>query len=1266
MSRMCFKWTNESLIAANVGRPFTIGGLEALCSSHRSDKTDGDQRPFASIEEAMQNVQKLRTSRLEAYKQCPGDVVEHARAEKEMGLDYTNRLLLELLQNADDAAAREPIGYKGLGFKAVLDISDQVRIRSGFLRIRFDREESREALLQADLPAQDEVPVLRLPFWDDQKIEIPQVGDSFDTIIVLLWRSGEERQGLFAKEWEAISSDPTILLFLHALEEVVWQPLKGDATVLQCERRSEPFRLSMRRGSDRPQESRWRILRDPTGQTSNAVGVPVDSHEHPIPYHHDNVRVFFPTEEKSPLPLVLHGEFDLEQNRKRARPGGNRAKIVQALARCARCVLSLVADDGSFLDLLLFREGLVGLEKEIWEAVMAAVADMPLPQSRVKLGDVLLCPAEYSPCWARFKKILEEHRPGGLTGLQLLPSGVDNENREKVVLAFNPDARLSVERLRTLPLFSVEGSDEPVAAAECHLFFPPEDSQIRPAPQDIRIGFLRTEFANACKEDSSVQRLIGDLGVCNFTAGTIATALVEQRLEQVEPRALWDYLEGVIAPLLEQSDEVMDWKDKVRESLANCIRVPCRHGQWRLAIEVYAGQEWTGDDFLERAYGSHPDRAFLVPPPAEKTVRAAFERMARWVGVGWSPKVLPLVNFQDKAGTKEGIRWAYNVFAYSPQPARWQEHCAELNRDGENSQRTARLRQDWSLDGAEGVLSLNGAFACIVKDWKNYEDYLRTVVYRSRNMRYDSDNEKKSDAPSYLVHLFRHVAWIPAEEVKSPVAACDVFAKGSEVHQDLAGWIFAPAVEGLDEAAAKGLGIRSRWRDLAKDDWRRWLSRAIQLDATLDVEARKRIRKLYQETLARFTLDGAWRSRWEDQIWCVEKCLNNTERWHLELARQNVFYVDRPDLARLRLQGIRLFPVELGWSGNKRKASDIFGLAPLSEQLRGKAKFTNSTMDVNLAERVRGKLQNRIDCLAAYLRVKGEDPSDAIQKWDELVFRVGPDLRVEFFLDNRPLESQARPSFFQPRSERELPVLWLDVGDNFNDQRQPRDIVWEEVGSALCYTAGLALEDGAVFDGLLGCGKDSLKRKLLHLGVTEPDVESALPKTWAAHPVDTPSAPPQPQPAFPPSETPAPADGGHPPSSGLGGGGHGGGGGGGEDRAHRNLKDKLWEHPEHIEPGMQKHRYEPELASHFRPDLILKDDRGRFVAVEVETGFPGGSDYGVWQAVAYKHVAAAEFQQRCEQVRGILVAPQIPESIKQKCRQLGVEPVELGREILAD
>lgn len=139
-----------------------------------------------------------------------------------------------------------------------------------------------------------------------------------------------------------------------------------------------------------------------------------------------------------------------------------------------------------------------------------------------------------------------------------------------------------------------------------------------------------------------------------------------------------------------------------------------------------------------------------------------------------------------------------------------------------------------------------------------------------------------------------------------------------------------------------------------------------------------------------------------------------------------------------------------------------------------------------------------------------------------------------------------------------------------------------------------------------------------------------------------------------------PSDGGGHGNASEGIGGHGGGSGGGEGAAHRRLKEQLAQNPEILEPGLRLYRQEPQLQSHYRPDLILRDKDGRYVAVEVEPDFPGGNDTGVWQTVAYKHVLAAELRLSCDLVRGFLVAPRIPDGIKQKCRDLGVEPFELG------
>lgn len=1076
MSRLLFKWTKDSLIAANTGRTFTDGGLEALCASHRSDKKDGKPTVFTSERDAIEKIKELRNSRLEAYLRCPGDIVEHARAEREMGLDYSSRLLLELMQNADDAAGAQPIGYKGLGFKAVLDVADRAQIQSGYLRVRFDREESRASIRQAQLPHNHEVPVLRLPFVDTG--EFPVVEGAYDTMIFLHWKSADHQHDLFAEEWKSISENPTILLLLHSLEEVVWQSLIGEPTVWRCTRTGAVLDLSIQKGNSEPDRTCWQIFRDPSGKTRSAVVVPLDSNNQPRPYHHDSVRVFFPTEENSPIPLLLHGEFDLEQNRKHVRPGGNRAEVVQSLARCVRSVLSVVKQDGTALDLLtpqigIFGLSMLGLEREIWDAIKANVADVILPESRLKISEVRLCPESAHgdfpwygqnrlANWAAFKQLLKDFRPSGLAGLSLLPPGVDSSTREFVVSAFNNHARLSIDELRRLPLFPVEGSETPLAAADCRLFFPHDAGQSQAAPEGIQIGFVRKDFAARCSNNPEIKSFLERLGVSDFTPRAIGDALSAQKLEAVDPEALWSYLLAVIAPLLRDSEVVMNWKQKSREVLARRIKVPCRNGEWKSAIEVYAGREWTNDDFLERTYG--PSRHFLSPPPADEAARKSFECLARWLGVGWSPKVIPVVNYSDKSGTREGIRWIQGTFQVSPQPELWQKHCDELNRSYENYDRKARLRQEWTLDGDAAVLRQKGAFESVVREWRSYENYLEAVIYRSSNMREDYDNDKLWRAPSYVSHLFKNTAWIPSDVSNELRASQDIFVPGCEVHQSLPHWVFAPVVDASYEIQRE-IGIRSSWREVTVDDWKRWLTCAADSDAKQDTSLRQLILKLYAQTLVKAPDGFRWFS--PNPVWCVQKRPDNTEEWHPETSRQNLFFVDRPDLARLRLEGIRIFPVELGWSGNKQKAAQIFGMSPLSAHLHGSGEFRTKETDDDLASKITKQLRERTACLEAYLRTKGEDASAATEKWKQIEFRVGSELKVTFTLDGHELESQSRPTFFQTKSNSTPPCLWLDAAENFTDKRQPKDIVWEEVGAALCYVAGLALEDGAVFAALL-------------------------------------------------------------------------------------------------------------------------------------------------------------------------------------------------------
>ena len=131
-------------------------------------------------------------------------------------------------------------------------------------------------------------------------------------------------------------------------------------------------------------------------------------------------------------------------------------------------------------------------------------------------------------------------------------------------------------------------------------------------------------------------------------------------------------------------------------------------------------------------------------------------------------------------------------------------------------------------------------------------------------------------------------------------------------------------------------------------------------------------------------------------------------------------------------------------------------------------------------------------------------------------------------------------------------------------------------------------------------------------------------------------------------------------SQGGGGGGHGGSGGGGEKLPHRNLKEYLADNPSQLGEGLALVKVEYPFVSGDRADILLKDGFGSPVTVEVEAHISSGDYVGVWQAVKYKHLAAVKYQLPCEQVRSILAAPEIPDDVKAKCIELGIETREVS------
>ena len=85
-----------------------------------------------------------------------------------------------------------------------------------------------------------------------------------------------------------------------------------------------------------------------------------------------------------------------------------------------------------------------------------------------------------------------------------------------------------------------------------------------------------------------------------------------------------------------------------------------------------------------------------------------------------------------------------------------------------------------------------------------------------------------------------------------------------------------------------------------------------------------------------------------------------------------------------------------------------------------------------------------------------------------------------------------------------------------------------------------------------------------------------------------------------------------------------------------------------------------------RADVVLKDNIGRIIGVEIEVSQPDGTRDGILQAIKYRFMLALMFRLRFSESRSLLVAYSIADSIKQLCNEYDVECVVVDRSAVAE
>ena len=460
----------------------------------------------------------LRDGTLLAWRASPTRLREDTATESDLvRAGYRDRVLTELAQNAADAATRAGtagamrvwvgddglhvantgapldgpgvqaltalrasaktagVGRFGVGFTAVLSVSDDIEIRSRTGSVRFSGERTRTVLREHDLtPPRSGVPVLRLA-WPTAA---PPVS-GFDTEIVLRLRPDVDARALLGGFRDEVAD---LLLELPALGSVTI----GDAE-FTCVRTDlgdgihEIAVAGRRWWEGEGPHARWLA---PVGDTGEIA-----------PVGDDVLRAPTRSDEELSLPVLVIADVPMQPDRRRLLPGARVDRIAEGYARFAASLpadqrIALVPVPGfarSEADGLLREAVLAELRTHPWLPAAAGGDDL-VPERATALdglteelaealADVvpgLVAPALCSPRYASVLGAVDVHRIGPariaelLTGLDrdphwwcrlydaLEPLVVDSVVAEELASIPVP---LSDGRLVTGPRTTVLGSD---------------------------------------------------------------------------------------------------------------------------------------------------------------------------------------------------------------------------------------------------------------------------------------------------------------------------------------------------------------------------------------------------------------------------------------------------------------------------------------------------------------------------------------------------------------------------------------------------------------------------------------------------------------------------------------------------------------------------------------------------------------------------------------------------------------------------------------
>lgn len=293
-------------------------------------------------------IDNIRTQFIEEARHSPILLADLASMESYISESYSGRSLIELLQNADDAGAStfyveivsnnaliianngrpfnendllslcrsgsstkkrkgNTIGFRGIGFKSVINYSEEVYLFSGDYKIKFSK-----VLTQSALKTNVNVPLIRIPHNVEQAFYNERVNNlykQFNTVFLFKIKNSS-----FIDELEEFHN--SCMLFLRNIEQINVSGIKSYHFSAKRTNLSNNQCLVALHNNDNLEKDEWLIIKNSNSQSYSSIAFKLlDNVAIPAKANESIIHSFMPTREKLSFPAKLNGDFSTDPSR---------------------------------------------------------------------------------------------------------------------------------------------------------------------------------------------------------------------------------------------------------------------------------------------------------------------------------------------------------------------------------------------------------------------------------------------------------------------------------------------------------------------------------------------------------------------------------------------------------------------------------------------------------------------------------------------------------------------------------------------------------------------------------------------------------------------------------------------------------------------------------------------------------------------------------------------------------------------------------------